>query len=83
MPIPTNPNVEIQALPTEHLAVITYSGFASDRNFKAHSEILIKALKEDKIKIIGQPIKATYNSPFTLPFFRRNEAMIPIEWKSE
>ena len=37
-------------------------------------EILIK----DKIEIIGPPIKAIYNGPFTLPVFRRNEVMFLV-----
>lgn len=77
-PIPNNPNVEILTLPAEYLAVIRYSGFASDSNFREHASELSKALKKDGVQIIGSPIKATYNSPFTLPFFRRNEAMIKV-----
>ena len=37
-------------------------------------------LKEDNISISGLPIKATYNSPFTLPMLRRNEAMFKVDW---
>ena len=80
-PEPTDSRVSIIDLPEEYFAVISYSGFASDSNFNKHNKELIIALENDSIVVIGSPVKATYNSPFTPPFLRRNEAMHPIEWK--
>ena len=81
-PIPTNPDLEITTITGGYYAVIKYSGRASDKNFEKHSEILKEKLLEDKISIKGSAIKATYNSPFTLPFLRRNEAMFSVDWKN-
>ena len=72
--------VRIIDLPAEYFAVISYSGFASYGNFEEHYSELKAALDKDGMVIKGPPIKATYNSPFTLPFLRRNEAMYPLEW---
>ena len=79
-PEPNDERVSIIDLPAEYFAVISYSGFASDGNFEEHYTELKAALDKDGMVITGPPIKATYNSPFTLPFFRRNEAMYLIEW---
>ena len=79
-PEPNDERVRIIDLPTEYFAVISYSGFASDGNFEEHYTELKAALDKDGMVIKGPPIKATYNSPFTLPFLRRNEAMYPLEW---
>ena len=79
-PEPNDERVRIIDLPEEYFAVISYSGFASDGNFQEHHAKLKAALEKDGINIKGPPIKATYNSPFTLPFLRRNEAMYPLEW---
>ena len=81
-PIPTNSDIEITTIKEGYFAVIEYSGRASDKNFEKHSKILKQKLIEDKISIIGSPIKATYNSPFTLPLFRRNETMFNVDWKN-
>ena len=80
-PIPTNPEVEIVTMKGGYYAVIKYSGRSSDKNFFKHSKILEEKLFEDNIIINGTPVKASYNGPFTLPPFRRNEAMYNIEWK--
>ena len=79
-PEPNDERVRIIDLPAEYFAVISYSGFASEGNFEEHYTELKAALDKDGMVIKGPPIKATYNSPFTLPFLRRNEAMYPLEW---
>ena len=79
-PKPTNKKVQIIDLPEEYFAVISYSGFASNSNFVKHHEELNAAIERDGLVAIGPPLKATYNSPFTPPFLRRNEAMYPLKW---
>ena len=79
-PKPTDRRVRIIDLPEQYFGVISYSGFASDSNFEKHHEELRMVLLNDGLVITGPPVKATYNSPFTPPFLRRNEAMYPLEW---
>ena len=79
-PIPSNSDVKITLLKEGFFAVIKYSGRSSDKNFTKYSKILQKKLLEDKILINGFAIKATYNPPWTLPPFRRNEVMFNIKW---
>ncbi len=79
-PIPTNSDVEITLMKEGYFAVIRYSGRSSDKNFIKYTEILREKLLEDKILINGSSIKATYNPPWTLPIFRRNEVMFNVKW---
>jgi hypothetical protein len=79
-PKPDDKRVRIIDLPEQYFGVISYSGFASESNFEKHHEELRTVLLNDGLVITGPPVKATYNSPFTPPFLRRNEAMYPIEW---
>ena len=79
-PKPTDKRVQIIDLPDQYFAVISYSGFASDSNFIKHHEELKVAMEKDGLIVTGPPLKATYNSPFTPPFLRRNEAMYPLKW---
>ena len=79
VPIPSNSEVKVLNMKGGYFAAITYSGRASDKNFIKHKEILENQLREDKITILSPPIRATYNSPFTLPMLRRNEVMFEIE----
>ena len=81
-PIPTNPDLETTTIPEGYFAVIKFSGRSSDKNFEKHNKILKQKLLDDKIPINGFAVRATYNSPFTLPPLRRNEAMFSIDWKS-
>ena len=78
-PSPSNSEVKVLNMKGGYFAAITYSGRASDKNFIKHKEILENQLREDKITILSPPIRATYNSPFTLPMLRRNEVMFEIE----
>ena len=78
-PDPSNNEVKIVNVEGGYYAVLRYSGRASDKNFIKHKGILEKALTKNNISIISPSIRATYDSPFTLPMNRRNEAMFKIK----
>ena len=80
VPEPTNPAVKIKTVQGGHFAVVRYSGRASDKNFRKHSEALKSELQKNRVRYLKPFLKATYDSPFTLPFLRRNEAMVRVEW---
>ena len=80
-PNPTSSDVEVITIEGGYYAVIRYSGRASENNFIKHKNILEDELFRDNIAIKSPAIKATYNSPFTLPLMRRNEAMFRVEYK--
>jgi len=79
VPNPSMEDVKIIKIEGGYYAVLRYSGRASDGNFIKHKEILEKELKKNNISIISPPIRATYDSPVTLPMKRRNEAMFKVE----
>ena len=81
VPNPSRSDLEIIKIEQGYYAVISYSGRASEKNFIKHKEILENELKKDNISIASPAIKASYNSPFTLPMLRRNEAMFKVNWK--
>ena len=77
-PKPSNSDIKILTIEGGYYAVVKYSGRSSDKNFLKNKEILEKELKKDNITILGLPIRASYNSPFTLPMLKRNEVMYRI-----
>ena len=78
-PKPSNSDIKILTIEGGYYAVIKYSGRSSDKNFLKNKYILKKQLKQDNITIIGPPIRASYNSPFTLPMLKRNEVMYRVD----
>ena len=79
-PDPSNNEVKLVNVEGGYYAVLRYSGRASDKNFIKHKEILEKELIKNNISIISPSIRATYDSPFTLPMNRRNEVMFKINY---
>ena len=78
-PKPSNSDIKILTIEGGYYAVIEYSGRSSDKNFLKNKDTLEKLLKQDNIKILSPPIRASYNSPFTLPMLKRNEVMYRID----
>ena len=66
-PKPVDSEVKILTIEGGYYAVIEYSGRSSDKNFLKNKDILEKALKQDNLLVLSPPIRASYNSPFTLP----------------
>ena len=78
-PKPVNSEVKILTIEGGYYAVIEYSGRSSDKNFLKNKDILDKALKQDNLLVLSLPIRASYNSPFTLPMLKRNEVMYRVD----
>ena len=79
-PIPTNKRVKLVTIQGGYYAVLKYSGRNSDKNYLNRLSKLKDYLEKDKIGMIDNGTKATFDGPFTLPILRRNEAMIKIKW---
>ena len=77
-PKPSNSEIKVLTIEGGYYAAIKYSGRSSDKNFLKNKNILEKELKQDNIIILSPPIRASYNSPFTLPILKRNEVMYKV-----
>lgn len=79
IPTPTNKEVFIKETESRVMGVITFSGTTSYSDIEKHSKKLREALDTLGWKITGDYVLARYNPPFTIPFFRTNEVLFPVE----
>ena len=77
LPRPNNPAVTLREVPATNYAVIRFSGLAGENKVAAKTAKLKVWLEGRGIEPLGNPELARYNPPWTLPFLRRNEVMIP------
>lgn len=80
LPKPTNEKVEILTIPARTVAVIKFSGFGRHEKMLEKQAKLEEALARDEVEVAGDPTYARYDPPWTVPFMRRNEVMIPVAW---
>ena len=79
-PQPTNKKVQLAIIEGGIYAIIQYSGRLTNKNYLKHYKKLKDHLNKDKINFSEPAIRATFNGPFTLPIFRRNEIMMKINY---
>ena len=77
LPKPDNSRVIIEKSEDEYVAVIRFSGYASDRKIKKQSEKLQKLLIENGIEFYGNFRYLGYNPPYQF-INRRNEIIVSV-----
>jgi len=77
-PRPLDPNVRIVTVRAERLAVLRFTGIPDRASVAAHDNRLLVALAKAGRTVQGPPFLLTYDAPFTIPFFRRNEIAVDI-----
>jgi hypothetical protein len=79
LPTPNNSNIIIKSTDEIFVAVIKFSGFASDEKININIEKLKKLLIENKISFYGNFNYLGYNPPFQI-INRRNEIIVNVIW---
>ena len=78
LPVPLDPRVVLREEPARLMAVRSYSGRWTEANYRENESLLLAAVEKAGLKPVAAPVYARYNSPFSLPFIRRNEAMVEV-----
>ncbi len=79
LPQPVDDRVELVQMPSQILAVLSYSGSWSEERYQQHEAKLMGALASMTNWVtVGEPAWARYNAPFTPWFMRDNEVAIEV-----
>ena len=79
IPRPSDPAVQVRAIPSYRAAVIRYSGFWSEERYREHLGELRAWIAAQGLEATGEPVWARYDPPFKPWFMRRNEVLIPVQ----
>lgn len=77
LPMPLG-EVRLVTEPARHMAVLRFSGTWTDTRFDAAVARLLAWIDAQGLSVAGLPEFAYYDDPFTLPFLRRNEVLVPV-----
>jgi hypothetical protein len=78
IPQPSDPAVQLRAVPAYRAAVVRYSGFWSENGYREHLRELQSWIAAQNLEVAGDPVWARYDPPFKPWFMRRNEIIIPV-----
>jgi len=79
LPAPNNPKVVLREVPSRKVAVLTFSGLASERKTAGKVKELLAWMAGKQLRPLADYELARYNPPWTLPFLRRNEVMMEYQ----
>ena len=77
-PQPIDPRVHLIEVAGQLQAVLRFSGFASEDAIAKKTKALLRALDQSTWRAASEPVTYLYDPPWTIPFFRRNEIVIPV-----
>ena len=78
LPEPLDVRVKLREMPGNRVAVIRFSGSWSQSTYEEQLQKLRSALAAAGMATQGEPVSSRYNSPFSLPFLRRNEIWLNL-----
>ena len=77
-PKPNDDRVRIASVPDETIAVLRFSGLATDAAIAAQRAALLKTLAGTRWRPDSEPVTWFYDPPWTLPPLRRNEVAMAV-----
>ena len=80
LPKPNDKRIRIIEVEPRTMAALRYSGLWNESNDRKHTAELRDQLETNGVEIVGEPVLARYNGPFTPWFLRRNEVLLQVDW---
>ncbi len=80
LPNANDPRIRLLQVEPRTMAALRYSGRWTESNDRRHAAELRDQLKANGVEIIGEPVLARSNAPFTPWFLRRNEILFQVAW---
>ncbi len=78
-PAPTDPRLHLVQVPSTTIAAERFSGVATPAARDHHAAILLGVLAKSTWKASGEVFQFSYDPPFAIPLFRRNEVAVEVE----
>jgi len=78
LPTPSDPRITVKAIPGKTVAIVRFSGWATQSKIARKRAELLASLQRHDIDTVGFASLNQYNTPWTPPFLRRNEIMVEI-----
>jgi len=79
LPKPKDERVKLREVPAQRMAAVRFSGFTGEDKVKERTEALLAWVQGQGLQTAATPQLARYDPPWTLPFLRRNEVMVPLD----
>ena len=79
LPKPVDASVQLRELPAQRMAAVRFSGLTTAASIERQTQLLKDWLARNNLEFEDRPQLARYNDPFTLPWNRRNEILIPLK----
>jgi hypothetical protein len=81
LPEPNDKRIKLVSIREHYAAALVFSGFWSkEKNAMLGEELMRWLLKHQEYRQISRPIFAGHNPPWTIPFLRRNEILIKLDF---
>jgi len=82
MPMPADARVSVKQIPAHEAAAFRYSGRTTEKIFNRHARELLDHLTKSGYEVVGPVRSARFDPPWTPPFMRRNEVIVPVRKKT-
>ena len=76
VPTPSNSDVTLSTIPPTRYAAYRFSGSNNPASSEVAAKKLVAWVKSHHVEMLGSPLFAYYNPPWTPGFLRRNEVLI-------
>lgn len=81
LPVPNDPAVVLHVVERQTVAVLRFTGNRDGEAVAERQRAMIAALADSQWKPAGEPFAWFYDPPWTIPWLRRNEAVVSVTAK--